>query len=173
MEGLCGPLEADLQVAASELTLRDSPSPALVANGTAPVAGNAQTLTEVRGAIESLPGGTRAQLQFRLAGIKMSDPAKICIVRDRQSSPPASGFELYTGGGDELCTDGGEIPCSLLAMGLAELKPLGGRSRFHGYIWGELRQPTVGKGKSPASFLIWILADSSATTTPPQVDRQW
>jgi hypothetical protein len=49
------------------------------------------------------------------------------VVRNRQVSPPASGFELHTGGG--------ELPCSVLAMGLSELKPLGGRCRFRGIIW--------------------------------------
>ncbi len=113
LEGLCGPLEADLRLSAAELTLR--------------AADNSQTLTEVNGAMESLPDGTHARLDFRLVGANTPDPAHIGVVRNRQVSPPASGFELHTGGG--------ELPCSVLAMGLSELKPLGGRCRFHGMIW--------------------------------------
>ena len=67
------------------------------------------------------------RLDFRLAGADTPEPARIRVVRNRQVSPPASGFELYTGGG--------ELPCNVLAMGLDELKPLGPRCRFRGYIW--------------------------------------
>jgi hypothetical protein len=113
LRGLCGPLEADLQLVAAELTLRG--------------VDNSQTLTEVSGAVESLPQGTHARLDFRLAGVSTPQPVHIGVTRNRQVSPPASGFELDTGGG--------ELPCSLLAMGLDELKPLGSRCRFRGMIW--------------------------------------
>ena len=106
-------LEADLRLSAAELTLR--------------AADNSQTLTDVAGVLEDLPGGTHARLDFRLAGVNTPEPARIRLVRNRQLSPPASGFELYTGGG--------ELPCNVLAMGLRELKPLGRRCRFRGYIW--------------------------------------
>jgi hypothetical protein len=108
-----GQSESDLQLAAAEVTLR-------AANGS-------QTLTEVGGTIESLPGGARAQLRFRLAGVDSPEPTRISIVRNRQLSPPAGGFELDTGGG--------ELPCNVLAIGLSELKPLGPRCRFRGCIW--------------------------------------
>jgi hypothetical protein len=113
LEGLCGPLEADLRLSAAELTLR--------------AADNSQTLTEVKGVVESLPDRTHARLDFRLVGANTPEPAHICVDRNRQVSPPASGFELHTGGG--------ELPCSVLALGLSELKPLGGRCRFRGIIW--------------------------------------
>jgi hypothetical protein len=113
LEGFSGPLEADLQLAAAEMTLR--------------AADNSQTLTDVKGAVENLPGGMHAQLDFRLAGAETPEPARIRVVRNRQVSPPASGFELHTGGG--------ELPCTVLAMGLDELKPLGPHCRFRGYIW--------------------------------------
>jgi hypothetical protein len=128
LAGSCGPLEADLQFSAAELTLRAScphPNPLPKGEGT-PLAHNSQTLTEVQGAIEDLPGRTQAQLQFRLAGADTPKPARIRIVRNRQVAPPASGFELDTGDG--------ELPCNVLAMGLDELKPLGPRCRFRGYI---------------------------------------
>ncbi len=113
LEGFGGPLETDVQLSASELTLR--------------AAQDSQTLTEVSGSMENLTGGTHAQLYFRLAGVQTPEPARIRMVRNRQVSPPASGYELYTGGG--------ELPCNVLAIGLRELKPLGSRCRFRGYIW--------------------------------------
>lgn len=115
MEGSCGPLEADVQLSATELTLQ--------------AADNSQTLTGVEGTVQNLPGGTLAQLHFRLAGADTPEPVLIRIARDRQVSPPASGFELYT--------DNGKLPCHVLAMGLADLKPLGPRCRFTGHIWGK------------------------------------
>lgn len=102
-----------VQLSAPELTLQ--------------AAAGAQTLTNLEGLVENLPGGTHAQLHFRLVGADTPEPARIRLVRNRQVSPPASGFELYTGGG--------ELPCNVLAMAMAELKPLGPRCRFRGYIW--------------------------------------
>jgi hypothetical protein len=111
--GVCGPLEADVRLSAPDLALR--------------AGDNSQTLTDVAGVLEDLPGGTHARLDFRLAGVHTPEPARIRLVRNCQLSPPASGFELYTGGG--------ELPCNVLAMGLTELQPLGRRCRFRGYIW--------------------------------------
>jgi hypothetical protein len=113
LEGSCGKLDADLRLAAAEVTLR--------------AADGSQTMTNVEAAIETLPAGTRAEVHFRLAGVETPEPIGIRLVRNRQVSPPASGFELYTGGG--------ELPCNVLAMGLEELKPLGTRCCFRGYIW--------------------------------------
>jgi hypothetical protein len=100
----------DVQLSAGDLTLR--------------AAQDSQTLTDVTAVITNLPDGAIAQLDFRLAGVKT--PAQIRVVRDRQASPPASGFELNTGDG--------ELPCSVLALGLDELKTLGSRCRFRGWI---------------------------------------
>jgi hypothetical protein len=113
LDGSSGPLDADLRFAATELTLC--------------AAAGSQTLTDLDGLLETLPGGTHAQLHFRLVGANTPEPACIRLSRNRQVSPPAGGFELYTGDG--------ELPCSLLAMGLDELAPLGPRCRFRGYIW--------------------------------------
>ena len=113
LKGSYGPLEADLRFRASELTLY--------------AVHDAQTLTAVDGAIEQLSGGAQARVDFRLAGADAPEPAHIRVVRNRQVSPPASGFELSTGGG--------ALPCNVLAMGLAELGPLGPRCRFRGSIW--------------------------------------
>jgi hypothetical protein len=115
LEGFRGPLNADLLFAASELTLQAGK--------------NSQTLTNVEGALESVPAMTRMRVDFRLVGADTPEPAYIRITRDRQTSPPATTFELYTGDGP--------LPCSVLAMGLAELKPLGPRCRFVGRIWAD------------------------------------
>ncbi len=108
-----GRLKTDVQFSAAEVTLH--------------AADGSQTLSDVEGLVEGLPGGTHAQLNFRLVGADTPEPARIRLVRNRQVSPPMSGLELYTGGG--------ELPCNVLAMGLAELRPLGPRCRFRGYIW--------------------------------------
>jgi len=108
-----GRLDADLRIAAGEVTLR--------------AGADSQTLTDVEGSLDTLSAGADAQVRFRLAGADTPEPIRIRVVRNRQLSPPASGFELYTGGG--------ELPCNVLAMGLGELKPLGARCRFRGYLW--------------------------------------
>ncbi len=105
--------QMDVRLAAGQLTLRS--------------AGGSQTLTELEGSIESFPDGTRSEASFRLAGIDTPQPIRIRVVRNRQTTPPASAFELDTGGG--------AVPCDLLAMGLPCLERFGPRSRFRGYIW--------------------------------------
>jgi hypothetical protein len=113
MQGQTGPTAVDLRITAGELTLR--------------AGANSQTLTGVEGSMDYPPGGVQAIAAFRLAGIDMTEPVKIRVVRNRQTTPPASGFELDTGSG--------ELPCDLLAAGLPELGTLGSRCRFRGYIW--------------------------------------
>jgi hypothetical protein len=113
MQGQTGGPALDLHFTADELTLR--------------AGANSQTLTGVEGILNNLPGGVQAAVAFRLAGVDTPEPVKIRVVRNRQTAPPASGFELHTGGG--------ELPCDLLAVGLPELGSLGARSRFRGYIW--------------------------------------
>jgi hypothetical protein len=123
MQGQTGQPGVDLRIAAGELTLR---------------AGiNSQTLSGVEGSLNNPPGGVEAIVAFRLAGVETPDPVKIRMVRDRRTTPPASGFELYTGGG--------ELPCDLLAAGLSELGAFGSRSRFRGYIWAnqDPGEPTI------------------------------
>jgi len=108
-----GGSQTDVRLAAGQLTLR--------------AAGGSQTLSELQGSIESFAGGTRAEASFRLAGIDTPQPIRIRVVRNRQITPPATGFELDTGGG--------AVPCGLLAIGLPLLERLGPRSRLRGYIW--------------------------------------
>ncbi len=84
-------------------------------------------MTGVEGSFGNPPGGVQAVVSFRIPGIDMPEPVKIRAVRNRQTIPPTSGFELSTGDG--------ELPCDLLAAGLPELGGLGLRCRFRGYIW--------------------------------------
>jgi len=91
---------------------------------------DSQTLTEVEGGIEPSPGGTQAEVAFRLAGVEMSEPARIRVARNRQSNPPRTGFELYTADA--------EFHCGTLSIGIPMLEPLGSRSRFRGYIWASM-----------------------------------
>ena len=118
--------QMDVRLAAGQLTLRS--------------AGGSQTLTELEGSIESFPDGARAEGSFRLAGIDTPQPIRIRLVRNRQTTPPADGFELDTGGG--------AVPCDLLAMGLPCLEQLGPRSRLRGYIWAN----QIGGGRSSAGW---------------------
>ena len=120
-----GGSQTDVRLAAGQLTLR--------------AAGGSQTLSELQGSIESLAGGTRAEASFRLAGIDTPQPIRIRVVRNRQITPPATGFELDTGGG--------AVPCGLLAVGLPLLERLGPRSRLRGYIWAN----QTGDGQTSAA----------------------
>jgi hypothetical protein len=112
MQGQTGRPAMDLSISAGELTLR--------------AGANSQTFTGIEGSLDNPPGGVQAIVSFRIPGTEMKEPVKIRAVRNRQTSPPASGFELSTGDG---C-----LPCDLLATGLPELGALGSRCRFRGYI---------------------------------------
>ncbi len=105
--------QLNVRLGAGQLTLRTADGP--------------QTLTELQGRVESLPGGTQATVSFRLAGIETPRPIRIRLVRNRQTTPPTTSFELDTGGG--------AVPCGLLAVGLTALEQLGPKSRLRGYIW--------------------------------------
>jgi len=87
-------------------------------------------LSNVEGRLEELPGGAQAQLAFRLrgrGGQQSAEPVRLRVVRNRQVQPPASGFELDTGGT--------AVPCVLLAEGWEPCEALGSRARFSGYLW--------------------------------------
>jgi hypothetical protein len=115
LENQAGRWEIDLQFSAAEVALRDGD--------------RSQTLTDVTGFVETLPGGTQARADFRLAGIAASEPAYLRVVRNREASPPATGFELYTGDG--------VLPCDAMAVALPELKSLGSQCRFRGRVWAK------------------------------------
>jgi len=112
LENRLGRLPADVRLTAAEWTLCD--------------ADRRHALVGVEGTVETQAAGTDIQITFRPAGAEASEPVRLRIVRNRQASPPASGFELYTGGS--------ELPCDVLGMGLADLKPLGARCRFRAFV---------------------------------------
>ncbi len=133
--------QVDVRLSCGEVSLRSDDS--------------SQSLTELHGSIEHLEGGSQARVSFRLASDAApqdappqdaspqdtaAEPIKIRIVRNRQTTPPTSGFELDTGGG--------AVPCSLLAKGIPLLSPLGPHSRFLGYLWAN----QVSDGGAPAQW---------------------
>jgi hypothetical protein len=143
LKGFHGPLMSDVQFSAAEINLHAKD--------------HSQTLTEVHGAMENLEGGIDAMMFFRLAGADTPEPAHLRVVRNRQVSPPADGFELYTGDG--------ALPCNVLAMGLDALKPLGPRCRFHGNIWAN-ETPNGWQGKVAGQFTELELGDLVASNFP-------
>jgi hypothetical protein len=91
-----------------------------------------QTFTDVKGSLETRPNQTSAALRFQIAGSESSTPIELQMVRNRDISPPATGFAFDTGGD--------ALPCNVLAMGLSELKSLGERSSFRGKLWVNVLQ---------------------------------
>jgi hypothetical protein len=85
-----------------------------------------QVLRAVEGGVGLMPNGIQAQLAFRLPDVNFSQPLRMRIVRNRQVSPPANGFEMDTGPNS--------LPCHLLATCLKEAGALGPNCRFSGYV---------------------------------------
>ncbi len=65
-------------------------------------------------------------MAFRLPGVNSPQPVRMRIVRNRQVSPPANGFEMETGPSP--------VPCRLLAACLKEANSLGPNCRFSGHV---------------------------------------
>jgi len=136
-----GGQEVDVRLAAVDVTLRTGE--------------RAETLRAVQGGNERLAGGAQAQVEFRptvlrmVPGVEMPEPARIRVGRNRQITPPASLFELDTGGG--------ALPCGLLGLGLAELSSLGPQCRFRGYLWAnqcpQAADPDAWEGGAIGEFL--------------------
>jgi len=120
MQRRTGQPEIDLRVASGDVLVRAE--------------GRSRTLSGVEGSVETLPGGCRLRFSFFIDGVDMPQPAVVWIVRDRQSTPPAMGFEIHTGGG--------ELPCELLSMGLPPLQALGPKARFRGVVRARIADGT-------------------------------
>ena len=89
--------------------------------------GESRMLQVVEGTgVGLMPNGIQAQLVFRLPGVNSAQPVRMRIVRNRQVSPPANGFDLDTGPSP--------IPCRLLATCLKESGALGRDCRFSGHV---------------------------------------
>ena len=139
LENSPGRLEANVQISADAVTL---------------LAGDrSQTMTEVAALLESTPGRSSAQIDFRLVGADTPEPACIRIVRNREVSPPASRFELSTGDG--------ELPCSVLALAIDELKPLGPAMPLSWAGLGQRDAGRLGRGSRPGNWPTWTSAASS------------
>lgn len=83
-------------------------------------------LDQLNARLQIVPAGSQVELSFRLAGMEMPEPARIRVVRNRQTDPPETGFEWNTGAA--------AIPGSLLSpLGFAER--LGPRSWIRGAGW--------------------------------------
>jgi hypothetical protein len=107
-------MEAELRLTAGELTLSAGE--------------NSQTLADVEAGMGAAPGGVQAEAAFRLAGANTAgEPVRLRLVRNRQVTPPANGFEMDTAGV--------EVPCPLLSLGPADFGWLGPASRFRGWLW--------------------------------------
>ena len=104
--------EIEVRVTADQWTLHDGDE--------------SQVLQVVEGGIGLMPNGIQAQLAFRLPGVNSSQPVRMRIVRNRQVSPPANGFEMDTGPSP--------VPCRLLATCLKEASALGPNCRFSGHV---------------------------------------
>lgn len=79
LENSPGRPPANVQISADAVTLRAD--------------GGSQTMTEVAALLETLPGRSSAQIDFRLVGAETPEPACIRVVRSREVSPPASRFD--------------------------------------------------------------------------------
>ena len=103
--------EIEIRLTADSWTLHDDQS---------------QVLQAVEGGVGLMPNGIQAQLAFQLPGANSPQPVRIRIVRNRQVSPPANGFEMDTG----PCP----VPCRLLAACLNDVTALGPNCRFAGHV---------------------------------------
>jgi len=88
-----------------------------------------QTLTNVWSTAELGELGPQLTIEFQLAGIEMPSPAELRIVRNRQSIPAVTGWQLRTGARP--------LPCSFLSDYLPGLRYLGPQAEFVGSVWAE------------------------------------
>jgi hypothetical protein len=88
--------------------------------------GQSYKLAQAEGRVETLAGGPQASVTFRLAGNAASDRVRLLVTRNRQVTPPATGFTLDTAGTP--------LPCRMLALGLPGFDLLGPRSEFCGTL---------------------------------------
>ena len=108
------PLSAG-ELYASEVTLRGTEQ--------------SQTLTNVWSTAELGELGPQLAIEFQLAGVEMPSPAELRIVRNRQSIPAVTGWQLRTGARP--------LPCSFLSDYLPGLRCLGPQAEFVGSVWAE------------------------------------
>lgn len=110
---LRGAIRLPMEASAPEVTLKGTP--------------RALTLTDVQCRVIPEQQAIRTAVDFRVAGIPMTAPARIEVVRDRSAWPPTTGWEVQTGPIP--------LPCSLLAGYFPPLERLGPDCRFAGRAW--------------------------------------
>jgi hypothetical protein len=126
LQGTGGGPELEIRLTAEELTLE--------AGGLAgfgePLSPKAPSviLYHVEAGVAALPAGRQegieARLQCALQQFEGAERVQMRIVRNRQVSPPANGFEIDTGRA--------EFPCRLLGLAYGDLNKLGAKCRFCG-----------------------------------------
>lgn len=82
---------------------------------------------DATGSVESSAGQVAAQAQFVREDLPTSPPAQLRIVRDRQSNPPVTRWDLN-------CSQT-PLPGWLVLAGTDEPLRLGGEASFAGYLW--------------------------------------
>ena len=108
------PLDGEVQFLARELTLLGE---------------NGQTFTDVQCSVGQHQAGIQLLVGFRLAGAAESAAAQLQILRNRQLSPPATGWHLRTGSTP--------LPCSIFKDYVPLLQNLGPACRFNGAVWAD------------------------------------
>ena len=94
-------------------------------------------LRRVEGGVERLADGVQVEFSLRPACADERENVRVRIVRNRQASPPADGFEIDTGGA--------AMPCALMALALPGFAPLAPEGRFRGYLWASQSRGADGK----------------------------
>ncbi|MGM0490559.1 MAG: hypothetical protein ACQESR_27860 [Planctomycetota bacterium] len=88
-----------------------------------------ESLLDVELAVDAGHDATEAFLQFRPAGSEDGKPVRLRVARNRQLTPPATGWELHTGSA--------KLPCQLLSAWFPQLTRLGNTCSFEGSVWSE------------------------------------
>lgn len=91
----------------------------------------AESVLDVQLVLDVHDAGTEAFLEFRPTEATEEQRVRLRMVRNRQLTPPATGWELHTGSA--------ELPCHLVLAGLPALKRLGDTCVFQGSVWSEQR----------------------------------
>lgn len=92
--------------------------------------GGCHELVDVHGGVQTTAGGTQAILRFRPAGQTEGPGVRVRLGRNRQTEPAGDWFDVNTGDA--------ELPCEVLALGIAPIGSLGPETTFRGSLWAAL-----------------------------------
>jgi hypothetical protein len=90
------------------------------------------TATRLRGRLEATGDRAQSLITFCLPDTAEESPIRVHIVRNRQTTPPATQVELRTGNTS--------LPCSIAWPLLPGLAQLGDDAHFRGVAWGTLQR---------------------------------